>query len=219
MFNYADLFGYNLVSLNQNEYTTELLSYYKVKNFIDFCSYNGYFSSLLLGNGFSISCNQNFDLSYLTKQMASNNPIVNNIFQYLKNGNRDIEETMRMLNQSIDILQCCSQLNSSGFAGVINELQRFSQNLKNQFITTIRGNHIPFIDDDAKESALDFIRTYHCIFTLNYDLLLYWVVSHNGLYPFADGFGRDSNGLLIFNHNFLWKASFLFFTWSFAFIL
>lgn len=207
MFNYADLLGYNLVLSGQNEYTAELLSYDKVKKFIDFCSDNNYFSSLLLGNGFSISCNQNFDLSHLTQQMASNNHIVNNIFQYLKTGNWDIEETMRMLNQSIGILQCCSQLNSSEFADVINELQRFAQNLKNQFIATIQSNHIQSIDNDAKESALDFIRTYHCIFTLNYDLLLYWVISHNGLYPFADGFGRDSNGLLIFNHN---KPSFYF---------
>ncbi len=126
---------------------------------------------------------------------------------------------MRIVNQSIDILQCCSQLNPMEFTSVINELQQFSQNLKNEFITTIQTNHIPSIDDDAKMSALDFIVSYNCIFTLNYDLLLYWVISHNGLYPFADGFGRVNNGSLIFNHNFLQQATFLFFARSLAFIL
>lgn len=50
-------------------------------------------------------------------------------------------------------------------------------------------------------SAFDFINTYHCIFTLNYDLLLYWVTSLNWA-TFSDGFGRADDGLLIFNHNF-----------------
>lgn len=109
---------------------------------------------------------------------------------------------MRIINQSIDILQCCSRLNPTEFTNVINELQQFSQNLKNEFIATIQTNHIPSIDDDAKMSAFHFISSYNCIFTLNYDLLLYWVISHNGFYPFADGFGRAYDGLLIFNHNF-----------------
>lgn len=209
MYNYNDLLDYEYSLLTNN--ITRLLSYDEVKNFIDFCYSNGYYSSLLLGNGFSRAySDKNFDLSRLTKKMASNNPIVNNIFQYLKRSNWDIEETMRILNQSIGILQCCSQLNPSGFDSVINELQRFSQNLKNQFIATIQTNHIENIDNGAKESALDFIKIYHCIFTLNYDLLLYWIISHNGLYPFADGFGRGSNDLLIFNHNFCGKHPFYF---------
>lgn len=87
MYNYNDLLGYKNLSLNQDEYTAELLSYDVVKGFVDFCSARNYGSSLLLGNGFSIACNQNFDLSNLTQQMASNNPIVNDIFAYLKRGN------------------------------------------------------------------------------------------------------------------------------------
>lgn len=201
----------DLLSYENSLLTEKLLSYDEVKDFVDFCSVQGHCSSLLLGNGFSRAySNKNFDLSNLTQQMASNNPIVNNIFAYLKNGSWDIEETMRIVNQGIDILQCCSQLNPMEFTNVINELQEFSQNLKNEFIATIQTNHIPSIDDDAKMSALDFIASYNCIFTLNYDLLLYWVISHNGLYPFADGFGRVNNGSLIFNHNFYNKPHFYF---------
>ena len=201
MYNYNDLLGYKNLSLNQDEYTAELLSYDVVKGFVDFCSARNYGSSLLLGNGFSIACNQNFDLSNLTQRMASNNPIVNAIFAYLKSGIWDIEETMRIINQSIDILQCCSRLNPTEFTNVINELQQFSQNLKNEFIATIRDNHISGIADIPKISAFDFINTYDCIFTLNYDLLLYWVISHNWV-AFSDGFGRADDGLLVFNHNF-----------------
>lgn len=206
MYNYNDLSSYECKLLKEN--TKRLLSYNEVKDFVDsslhcptICNGTFYTSSLLLGNGFSIACNQNFDLSNLTQQMASNNPIVNAIFAYLKSGSWDIEETMRIINQSIDILSCCSRLNPTEFTNVINELQQFSQNLKNEFIAIIQTNHIPNIDDGAKMSAFDFINTYHCIFTLNYDLLLYWVTSLNWA-TFSDGFGRADDGLLIFNHNF-----------------
>lgn len=206
MYNYNDLSSCECTLLKEN--TKRLLSYDEVKDFVDsslhcptLCNATFCTSSLLLGNGFSIACNQNFDLSNLTQQMASNNPIVNAIFAYLKSGSWDIEETMRIINQSIDILSCCSRLNPTEFTNVINELQQFSQNLKNEFIAIIQTNHIPNIDDGAKMSAFDFINTYHCIFTLNYDLLLYWVTSLNWA-TFSDGFGRADDGLLIFNHNF-----------------
>ena len=198
---YNDLPSYENSLLAEN--ATQLLSYDTVKNFVDFCSAQGYGSSLLLGNGFSRAySDKNFDLSNLTQQMASNNPIVNNIFSYLKNGSWDIEETMRIVNQSIDILQCCYQLNPMEFVNVINELRQFSQNLKNEFIATIHDNHIRVIDDFLKISAFDFITTYHCIFTINYDLLLYWITSFDSWQTFSDGFGRVDNGPLIFSHNF-----------------
>lgn len=190
-----NLLSYENSLLTEN--ATKLLSYDKIKGFVDFCSTQSCGSNLLLGNGFSRAySDKNFDLSNLTQQMASNNPIVNNIFAYLKSGSWDIEETMRIVNQNINILQCCSQLNPIEFANVINELQQFSQNLKNEFIATIRDNHIVGIADIPKISAFDFINTYHCIFTLNYDLLLYWVISHNWV-AFSDGFGRADDGLLV----------------------
>lgn len=204
MYNYNDLSSYEVHFITEN--TKRLLSYNEVENFIKY-SLKFYIpsnigniicnSSLLLGNGFSIACNQNFDLSNLTQQMINSNPIISSIFRHLQKGNLDIEETMRIVNDSKKVLECFYQQNQNTyFDNAIKQLQIFIENLKTQFITTIQTNHIPNIDDGAKMSALRFISSYNCIFTLNYDLLLYWVISHNGFYPFADGFGRENNQLV-----------------------
>lgn len=209
MYNYNDLSSYECKLLKEN--TKRLLSYNEVENFIKY-SLKFYIpsnigniicnSSLLLGNGFSIACNQNFDLSNLTQQMINSNPIISSIFRHLQKGNLDIEETMRIVNDSKKVLEYFYQQNQNTyFDNAIKQLQIFIENLKTQFITTIQTNHIPNIDDGAKMSAFHFISSYNCIFTLNYDLLLYWVISLNWA-TFSDGFGRADDGLLIFNHNF-----------------
>ena len=209
MYNYNDLSSYEVHFITEN--TKRLLSYNEVENFIKY-SLKFYIpsnigniicnSSLLLGIGFSIACNQNFDLSNLTQQMINSNPIISSIFRHLQKGNLDIEETMRIVNDSKKVLEYFYQQNQNTyFDNAIKQLQIFIENLKTQFITTIQTNHIPNIDDGAKMSARNFITIYNCIFTLNYDLLLYWVTSLNWA-TFSDGFGRADDGLLIFNHNF-----------------
>lgn len=218
-----DLLNYENSLLIEND--KRLLSYDEVKCFVDFSSQGSnpnliefgkhkhcYTSSLLLGNGFSIACNQNFDLSNLTQQMINSNPIISSIFQHLQKGNLDIEETMRIVNDGKKVLECFYLQNENAdFKNAINQLQIFSENLKNHFIKTIQDNHISFssIENISKISAFDFVEPYNYIFTLNYDLLLYWVTSHNWEI-FADGFGRNSEGVLAFSHNFSDKKPFYF---------
>ena len=91
MYNYNDLSSYECKLLKEN--TKRLLSYDEVKDFVDsslhcptICNGTFYTSSLLLGNGFSIACNQNFDLSNLTQQMINSNPIISSIFRHLQQG-------------------------------------------------------------------------------------------------------------------------------------
>ena len=113
----------------------------------------------------------------------------------------DIEETMRIVNDSKKVLECFYQQNQNAdFYKAIGALDKFSNDLRNQFITTIKDNHISTIENSAKISAFNFIKPYNYIFTLNYDLLLYWVTSLDWA-AFSDGFGRADDGLL-FNHNF-----------------
>lgn len=122
----------------------------------------------------------------------------------------DIEETMRIVNDSKEVLECFYQQNQNAdFHKAIGALDKFSNDLRNQFITTIKDNHISTLENSAKISAFKFIKPYNYIFTLNYDLLLYWVTSHNWEI-FADGFRRNSKGVLAFNHNFSNKKPFYF---------
>ena len=161
--------------------TENLLSYNEVENFIESCNSSSLHSSLLLGNGFSRAYNdKNFDLSNLTQRMINKNPVIDSIFQHLQKGNLDIEETMRIVNDSKKVLECFYQQNQNAdFYKAIGALDKFSNDLRNQFITTIKDNHISTIENSAKISAFKFIKPYNYIFNLNYDLLLYWVTSHN----------------------------------------
>ena len=204
MYSCNDLLDCEYYLLTEND--ERLLSYDDTKDFLNFSlrclnPFNVRFyctSSLLLGNGFSIAYNQNFDLSNLTKQMISANSIISNIFQHLQRGNLDIEETMKIVNDSKKVLECFYWQNKNPiFCNAINSLEQFSDDLKKQLIATIQTNHIPNIDNNAKISALNFIGHYNHIFTVNYDLLLYWVLSHNN-YPFNDSFGYDANKQLVF---------------------
>ena len=178
-----------------NSCLPKLLTYDEVKALIQ---YNGT-SSLLLGNGFSIACNPNFNLSNLTQQMISANSVIYNVCHNLQRNKNDIEETMRIVNATTKLLQHFTQLNNNAFGDVISALDNFSENLKNSFIETIRDTHISSVDDMQKTSAFDFIKDYNNIFTLNYDLLLYWVMSLE--WSFADGFCK-TNYDLIFNYNY-----------------
>lgn len=172
-----------------------LLSYANVAEFI---MLTGNQSSLLLGNGFSLAYDkQNFSLQNLTHQMVDKNSIIGDIFKQFPKTNVDIEETMRIVNDSKKVLECFYTKNSNpAFVDAIKELKEFSTKIKKQFIKKIQSKHNKNISDNEKISARCFLSIYNKIFTLNYDLLLYWVISYNDDYIFSDGFGKDAQQLL-----------------------
>jgi hypothetical protein len=63
-------------------------------------------------------------------------------------------------------------------------------------VNAVRTAHPPYRDDIARmiPSCVEFLSPFSKVFTLNYDLLLYWVII--GRQQFADGFGlgAESNG-------------------------
>lgn len=158
---------------------------------------------LLLGNGFSIACRADiFHYGSLFAQADfSGCPEAEQVFASL--GTQDFEAAIRALENAALILPAYV----ADGAGAIAKMQEHASALKEILIQTIAGNHpgVPPEIDDAKFWACrtflsHFLATGGQVFTLNYDLLLYWTLMHDDN-PFGapielaknDGFGNDED--------------------------
>lgn len=159
---------------------------------------------LMLGNGFSIACRADiFHYGSLFAQADfSKTPEAQAVFEAL--GIQDFEIAIRALENASRILPAYVP---HGAAAVAKMLEH-AATLKEILIETIAGNH-PNIPPDIPDEKFWACRRFlfHFlngdkgqVFTLNYDLLLYWALMHDDM-PFDDpmdlekndGFGNDED--------------------------
>ena len=159
---------------------------------------------LLLGNGFSIACRADiFHYGSLFAQADfSKVPEVNTVFEAL--ASQDFEIAIRALENAARILPAYV---AHGAAAVAKMLEHAAA-LKEILVQTIAGNHPnipPEIPDEKFWACRQFLSHFLAgdkgqVFTLNYDLLLYWALMHDDM-PFDDpidlekndGFGNDED--------------------------
>lgn len=116
-------------------------------------------TSLLLGNGFSISYDPNFDYGKLKDK----------VFEKAF-ADMDVEEIMlKVTSQSQYLVEC----------------------LKKGFIKAIHTVHPEWATDEKKKSCAAFLKHFSRVYTLNYDLLLYWAINSDDELKktLLDGFG------------------------------
>lgn len=149
--------------------------------------------SILLGNGFS----QAYD---------------HNIFNYrnlLDNANFGVRnESIKNIFREINTYDFEKVMQSLEFAKIVNSTYRVPQylidditddieRLKNALVDAIAASHPPrssYVSAQQYRHSCEFISNFTNIFTLNYDLLLYWAInklSDSGDYD--DGFRRGGN--------------------------
>ena len=160
---------------------------------------------LLLGNGFSIACLPGiFHYGSLFAQADfAAVPEVAAVFAAL--GTQDFEAVIRSLEDAARILPAYA---GAGHAAADLMLAHAAA-LKEILVQTIAGNHphVPAeIADERFWACRRFLSHFlagpkaGCVFTLNYDLLLYWTLMHEDP-PFGprielgtnDGFGNDED--------------------------
>ncbi|MGL6160873.1 DUF4917 family protein [Microbulbifer sp.] len=163
---------------------------------------------LLLGNGFSIACRADiFHYESLFGQADfSAIPEARRVFEAL--GTQDFEEAIRALESGAKILPCYIPEYSSA----VDQMSTHAETLKDLLVSTIAGSHPvnPSSVDEARFWACRKFLSYFIgnnfnngghVFTLNYDLLLYWTLMNEGN-PFAenpvdlkknDSFGNDED--------------------------
>ena len=147
-----------------------LLTYEKVKSKI-----GDEKRTLLLGNGFSMAYNKErfsftnlFD-SAVDKKLIDKSTPVYKIFQNFES--KDFEKVIKLLESSFWVFD--------GYNIECNKLkiEEDIKDLKKHLVDTITNNHpdkITDIKDNEFSNSMNFISFYEKIYTLNYDLLLYW---------------------------------------------
>ncbi|MBL7717686.1 MAG: DUF4917 family protein [Flavipsychrobacter sp.] len=172
---------------------------------------------LLLGNGFSIACIPSIFTygSLFSRADFSKMPEIEKVFRSLKT--EDFEMVIDGLENSSKIISAYdASLNK-----LADTLHEHSQALKEKLIETVAYNHPAFpsiIENDKYRACIKFLKNFidggGNIYTLNYDLLLYWSLMFGmndkliDTTP-SDGFGRDTDyqdGEVFVNDYITWQG-------------
>ncbi|WP_219335686.1 DUF4917 family protein [Candidatus Synechococcus spongiarum] len=165
---------------------------------------------LLLGNGFSIACRPKiFAYHSLFEQTDfSQTPRLEKAFNAVSS--TDFEHVIKMLKDTSCLVHIYFN-NQIDVEEVKSQMIEDSNKLKNILINTIANNHprIPSeIEDEQFWSCRRFLAKFlnkddsnrGNVYTLNYDLLLYWALMHEDMgnnppvdLKINDGFGRGEN--------------------------
>lgn len=141
---------------------------------------------VLLGNGFSIAqAGGQFSYSSLLERsgLEAANPI-RNVFRVLETV--DFEAVMHALEHAAQIEAAYGDDQRSKL------FQGDAVAVREALIHAVREVHpaIQFdIPEEQRETCSVFLNSFQSIFTLNYDLLLYWVILSGGPVKHSDGFG------------------------------
>ena len=132
---------------------------------------------LLLGNGFSMAYNpKRFSFTSLLDNaverelIRKTSPIYKVFTQF---DTKDFEEVVKLLETSTKVLKTYGVLSKADEEKILDD----SKSLKNYLVDVITNNHpdkITEISDDEFFNSSSFIKNFEKVYTLNYDLLLYW---------------------------------------------
>lgn len=146
--------------------------------------------TLLLGNGFSIALDNRFAYGSLL-DIARGNGLssrIDEVFMYL--GVFDFEAVMRFLEHTHWVALHYGVIPGQGS---VSPFQTDLQELQRILIQTITQRHpgnVGEVTTARRDRCAGFLTPYTSIFTLNYDLLLYWVEMrrHESGFECCDGF-------------------------------
>lgn len=147
-------------------------------------------SHLLLGNGFSIACNEIFTYASLhdAAVRAGLSARAQSIFERI--GSNNFEGAMRLLDDAHAVAHTY-ELVPPEQSPMLADLEIIKQAL----VEAIARSHLAHtgeVADARKACAARFLSPYHNVFTTNYDLLLYWVnMAAADPPPYEDGFRAD----------------------------
>jgi len=150
---------------------------------------------LLTGNGFSIACRKDifiYDSLFEQADFSQLSPNVKKAFDLFDT--KDFEIIMRALRDTSRLIS----LYTDNHKELISQLESDAAELRNVLVNAIASSHPERPDDISQseyEHCINFLRNFNTIYTLNYDLLLYWTImkSEEGL-KCDDGFRTPDAG-------------------------
>lgn len=150
--------------------------------------------NLMIGNGFSISaCPDTFSYELLYRQanFGDRDRVISSLFNRF--GTYDFEEIMERLNSAIEVCRIYDLGED-----VIRQLSEDQNCLKQGLVEAITRSHPNtslIIDPSSYSRTRSVISNFSNIFSLNYDLLLYWAINKTDVDDLSycntkDGFNR-----------------------------
>lgn len=142
----------------------------------------------LLGNGFSISCRPDifvYGRLFERADFSDLSPSAKLAFEALDT--QDFEKVISVLRDASALLTAYSGAKT----GLIRQLQEDADGLREVLVQAIASSHPDWpgdISDSEYAACRGFLSNFDNVYTLNYDLLLYWAVMHD-----ADGKKIDSD--------------------------
>jgi len=150
---------------------------------------------LLIGNGFSMAYDPSrFSFTTLLESAVQENIIQENshvykVFQRLETA--DFESVMKILDETEKVVDVYE-----GDENLKQEIAEDATNLKGYLVAIITNNHPAKSTDipvEKKSACINFLKQFKKIYTLNYDLLLYWATMQDPSSNFTDGFGNTED--------------------------
>jgi hypothetical protein len=151
---------------------------------------------VLLGNGFSRACRDDifaYDALFDRANLAQLSARAAAAFEALRT--TDFEVTMRALRQAASLVEVYEEAN----VGLAGQLRRDADGLREVLVTAIARSH-PDRPSDIQPAAYAackrFLSKFDRIFTVNYDLLLYWALMQSEIepdMPCDDGFRKPEH--------------------------
>jgi hypothetical protein len=131
---------------------------------------------LLLGNGFSIACRPDIFIYRKLFEMAnfSTSPSAKLAFDAL--GTTDFERVIKSLCDAANIMRAYGVAEK-----IVEKVERDCVALKDLLVETIASGHPERpsdIHDDEYAACQKFLDNFEHVYSLNYDLLLYWAKMH-----------------------------------------
>lgn len=152
--------------------------------------------NVLLGNGFSLALSDRFSYDALLNQAEfKEHERIRQAFDVL--GTTDFERVMEALRAAAKVLE----LYPACDPGVREALHEDAGLLREVLVSAIADNHLNHpgeISEDQYRTCRTFLRHFKSIYTLNYDLLLYWALMQDEVEPLDltsdDGFRKARDG-------------------------
>lgn len=155
--------------------------------------------SILLGNGFSMGYDpQRFSFTNLLETAKRQNIIpadskLAKVFDNLQTA--DFEKVIKILEYGKFVAQI--YMAPYNIANIDSDAKK----LKKLLVNVITNNHpekASDVPEKKAETCLNFLKKFSKIYTLNYDLLTYWVVMSEETPSFTDGFGGGNEDYVEF---------------------
>lgn len=133
----------------------------------------------LLGNGFSISCKPDifiYGKLFERADFSNLSPSAKQAFEVLKT--QDFEKVISVLRDASTVLAAYQGFSTD----LIELLQKDADGLREVLVQAIASSHPDWpgaISDSEYKSCRNFLANFDNVYTLNYDLLLYWALMHD----------------------------------------